>query len=141
MNKKRKVIKAAKSFIRRKGGKSVRIQALDLCLPLEFYKKVVNRNLNRRVKNSTILFEDDLIGIRFFISDVLRIILYKKKWGGENIRVRKVYLLNPEEHEELLYYIGKSIKKQSNIPSQAYHEGEKTENSIRPVKHRTMRTQ
>ncbi|MBD0833921.1 hypothetical protein [Aestuariibaculum suncheonense] len=97
--------------------------------------------MKRRVRDNTILFENDLLVISYFISDVLWIILNKKKWGSEKERARKGYLLRPEEHEELLHYVGKSLKKQNNVTSQISYEGESSENSIRPIKHRSMRTQ
>lgn len=132
-----KIRKATKTFIKNKSGKTIRVQSLELCLPIRDYKKVVNRALNKRVKDNTRLNEQDLRALIKFIDKVISI---RDKRFGTRKHIRLGSTFNPWEYDELSDFLGKSYKKKDKENDGGYG-GIKTVKSIRPVKHRTNRTQ
>lgn len=136
-----KISKEAKIFVERKSGKTIRKLAMDLNLPLRDYKKVVNRLLNKRVKDNTQLNEQDLHGIIHFISKVLPI---RDRILGKNKKARRRKTFDPWEHNQLLEFLGKpyTSTKEKKVKQRELkwdYYGMKTVNSIKPVKYRTTR--
>ncbi len=137
----RRLVKGyAKLFIERYGSKELRIQAIELNLSSKDYVKLVNLKLKRSVKSGSTLTYYELLRIAPFINITRK---KAKEILGMRDRERNGKTFDPYQINELrIHYNLKKIssgKKEIVIGAITY-DGEKSINSVKPVKNRTLRS-